>query len=317
MSLEEMKLYTGMEQPPKNFDSFWDNALAHLFFENSYQLIKKNFSMDYVDCYDLSFEGTNHSMIYAKCLFPKNKHNVPVIFYFHGYQGQSPDWSECFKYVLAGFGVVCMDVRGQSGKSIDSSSYKGNTVKGHILRGTQEGPEHLFYTNIYLDIYQLIEIVSSFEFVNPNILYSYGASQGGALALVAAALNKKISLTVSIYPFLSDFKRVLDLGNHSEAYNELFRYFKFKDPLHKTEEEILGTLAYIDVKNFAHRIKGKVHFITGLEDDVCPPSTQFAIYNRLKTEKDIIILPEYGHEAMNVSINDLTFNWLTHSNIEV
>ena len=36
----------------------------------------------------------------------------------------------------------------------------------------------------------------------------------------------------------------------------------------------MQTLAYIDVKNFAHRIKGQVHMITGLDDDVCYPETQ-------------------------------------------
>ena len=69
-------------------------------------------------------------------------------------------------------------------------------------------------------------------------LYSYGSSQGGALALVASALNQRIQQTIAIYPFLGDFKRVLELGNHSEAYDELFRYFKFSDPFHKTETKL-------------------------------------------------------------------------------
>ena len=35
----------------------------------------------------------------------------------------------------------------------------------------------------------------------------------------------------------------------------------------------METLAYIDVKNLAHRIKGEVKMITGLDDDVCYPIT--------------------------------------------
>ena len=35
------------------------------------------------------------------------------------------------------------------------------------------------------------------------------------------------------------------------------------------------------MKNLAHRIQGEVKMITGLDDDVCYPITQFAIYNRL------------------------------------
>ena len=55
--------------------------------------------------------------------------------------------------------------------------------------GAVEGPDELFYKDIYLDLYQLIEIVASLPQVDDSKLASYGASQGGALALVAAGLN--------------------------------------------------------------------------------------------------------------------------------
>ena len=175
----------------------------------------------------------------------------------------------------------------------------------------------LFFKDIYLDAYQLIEIISKLPNVDETKLYSYGASQGGALALVASALNARIQKVATIYPFLADFKRVLELGDNCEPYNEFFRYFKFKDPLHETEEEILDTLSYIDIKNFAHRIQVPVLFVTGLEDEICPPSTQFAVYNRLNSLKRHYILPEYGHEALNVQVNDIVFNWLVGTEITI
>ena len=116
-------------------------------------------------------------------------------------------------------------------------------LRGQIIRGAVEGKEQLFYKDVYLDIYQLIEIVASLPQVDEGQLASYGASQGGALALVAAGLNPRIKRTVAIYPFLSDFRRVLEIGNTSEAYDELFRYFKFHDPFHETEEQIMEHLA--------------------------------------------------------------------------
>ena len=77
----------------------------------------------------------------------------------------------------------------------------------------------------------------------------------------------------------------------------------------------METLAYIDVKNLAHRIKGEVKMITGLDDDVCYPITQFAIFNRLTCDKAYRIMPEYAHEAMNVFVNDQVYNWLCGSEI--
>ena len=314
MPLEQMKTYQGRQEVLEDFDQFWATEKAQCSEIPTYQLVKKDFSFQHADFYDLTFEGTNDSQVYAKCIFPKLE-KFPVLFYFHGYQGQSPDWTENLKYVAAGFGVVCMDVRGQAGHSNDFGRFTGMTVKGQIIRGALDGKEHLFYKDVYLDVYQLIEVVASLEGVDDSQLFSYGASQGGALALVAAALSPRITKTVSIYPFLSDFKRVLEFGNHSEAYDELFRYFKFSDPFHKTEDAFLQVLSYIDVKNLAHLISCPVYMMICLEDVVCPPSTQFAIFNRLTCHKNLQIVPDYGHDPLHVQVNDWVFDALFDTTI--
>jgi cephalosporin-C deacetylase len=37
---------------------------------------------------------------------------------------------------------------------------------------------------------------------------------------------------------------------------------------------------------------------TGLMDMICPPSTQFAAYNKITSAKDVVIYPDYGHEGL-------------------
>ena len=314
--IEEMKTYRGRDEVPLDFDAFWDGEIKKLSALQDYQLEERDFHIPNVKCYELTFKGTGNGIVYARVVLPKLDKKVPVIFHFHGYMGRGWDWTDMLAFTVAGYGVASMDVRGQSGYSQDGMcSPLGNTVKGQIIRGAVAGKDQLFFKDVYLDIYQLVEIIASLPRVDEEQLSSYGASQGGALAIVAAALNPKIKRTVSIYPFLSDFRRVLEIGNTSEAYDELFRYFKFHDPFHETEEKIMATLGYIDVKNFAHRIKGEVRMITGLDDDVCYPITQFAIYNRLTCEKSYRLMPEYAHEAMNVHVNDQVYNWLCGSEI--
>ncbi|HEN2873924.1 TPA: alpha/beta fold hydrolase [Streptococcus agalactiae] len=313
MSLDDMREYLGQDQIPEDFDDFWKKQTMKYQGNIEYRLDKKDFNITFAQAYDLHFKGSNNSIVYAKCLFPKTNKPYPVVFYFHGYQNQSPDWSDQLNYVAAGYGVVSMDVRGQAGQSQDKGHFDGITVKGQIVRGMISGPNHLFYKDIYLDVFQLIDIIATLESVDSNQLYSYGWSQGGALALIAAALNPKIVKTVAVYPFLSDFRRVLDLGGVSEPYDELFRYFKYSDPFHKTENNVLKTLAYIDVKNFAHRISCPVVLLTALKDDICPPSTQFAIFNRLTSTKKHLLLPDYGHDPMTVQVKDHIFDQLTGS----
>ena len=35
------------------------------------------------------------------------------------------------------------------------------------------------------------------------------------------------------------------------------------------------------------------------QDDLCPPSTQFAAYNKITSEKEMVIYPDFGHEDLN------------------
>ena len=36
----------------------------------------------------------------------------------------------------------------------------------------------------------------------------------------------------------------------------------------------------------------------GLMDTICPPSTQFAAYNKIESEKDLRVYPDFGHEML-------------------
>jgi cephalosporin-C deacetylase len=70
------------------------------------------------------------------------------------------------------------------------------------------------------------------------------------------------------------------------------------DPQHLREEEIFTRLGYIDVQNLAPRIKAEVLMGVGLMDTVCPPSTQFAAYNKIAGKKSVAIFPDFGHEGL-------------------
>ena len=48
---------------------------------------------------------------------------------------------------------------------------------------------------------------------------------------------------------------------------------------------------------------------TGLMDNTCPPSTQFAAYNKMTCEKQVVIYPDYGHEGLK-GHDDIIFNFL-------
>ena len=95
-----------------------------------------------------------------------------------------------------------------------------------------------------------------------------------------------------------------------DAYAELKEYFRHFDPRHTREQEIFEKLGYIDIQFLAPRIKADVLWSMSLMDTICPPSTQFAAYNKITVDKSIDIYPDFGHESLP-EYNDRTFEVLT------
>ena len=211
---------------------------------------------------------------------------APALLHFHGYSGAAPEWTSLLSYAGQGFCIAARDCRGQGGSSEDEGGVVGNTLRGHIIRGLDcADPHELLFRHIFLDTAQLAKIVMSFPEVDEKRVGALGGSQGGALTIACAALEPRIRKAVSTYPFLSDYKRVWEMDLAERAYEELKIYFRNFDPRHEREDEIFTKLGYIDIKNIAKRIKAEVVMGIGLMDAVCPPSTQFAVYNNICAQK--------------------------------
>ncbi len=132
-----------------------------------------------------------------------------------------------------------------------------------------------------------------------------GGSQGGGLTLACAALEPRIKLAAPVFPFLCDYLRVWEMDLASGAYTELRDYFRLFDPGHKRELEVFTKLGYIDVQHLVPRIKAEVLLMTGLMDPICPPSTQFAAYNKIASKKNVLIYPDYGHEYIPETADEI------------
>lgn len=300
MPLEELMKYKGSSPCPGDIDEYWESALAEMkAVEPRVEIVPSDFNTLFAECFDLYFTGVGGARIHAKYLRPKKVSQLcPAIIEFHGYTGNAGDWYTKLGYVAEGFVIVAMDCRGQGGLSEDPGGVKGNTLLGHLVRGLDDKPQNLLCRNIFLDAAQLAAIVTNMPDVDENRLGAKGGSQGGGLALACAALEPRIKKLVSIYPFFSDYKRLLELDLETVGSEMLKGYFKIFDPYHEREEEIFKKLAYIDVQNLVKRITGQVLMAVTLRDDVCLPSTQFAAYNKITSTKQMVIYHDYTHEYL-------------------
>ena len=152
--LQELENYLGSSPCPADIDAFWDKSLKLIDDIDPKVELKPSatFNVTFAECYDLTFTSIDNSRIYAKYLKPKApNHPHPAVLEFHGYSGNSGDWNSKLNYVAAGFSIAAMDCRGQGGQSQDGSTVHGNTFKGHIIRGLDDGPENLLFRRNFLD----------------------------------------------------------------------------------------------------------------------------------------------------------------------
>jgi cephalosporin-C deacetylase len=311
MPFAELEKYQGLNPRPADFDQYWDNAIQEMkATDPDVTLIPSEFQAPYADCFDLYYTGVRKARIHAKYLRPKNFPKPhPAVIQFHGYSCNSGDWSDKLNLVGAGISVVAMDCRGQGGLSEDSGGVKGNTMSGHIIRGLDDAPENMLFRHIFLDTAELAAIVMNLPEVDPDRVGAMGWSQGGGLTLACASLEPRIKRVGPCYPFLSDYRRVWEMDLAKDAYNEIREYFRLFDPTHARENEVFTRLGYIDVQHLAGRIRGEVLLAVGLMDTICPPSTQFAAYNKIKAPKQMVVYPDFNHEGLP-GMNDKLFQFM-------
>ena len=282
------------ETKPNDFSLFWENRSQEARQNLKAPHLNLVATFETVTHAELTFEGMNELTRYAKVLMPKSIEKAPVVFQFHGYPGSARSYFELSSFVAAGYVVVAFECPGQGGKGEVAGSV-GPTVSGHLIAGLNGEAKEMYYVTVYQDIIRLVEAVKTLPFIDLSELYANGASQGGALALVCSALNPDIKRCVALYPFLTDFEYVWTHHHDTVAYEGLRYYSKWFNTDDSNHHAFFSKLGYIDVLNFASLIHIPVLLGTGLSDEICPPPTQFHLYEALNEPKKQLIFPDYGH----------------------
>jgi cephalosporin-C deacetylase-like acetyl esterase len=180
--------------------------------------------------------------------------------------------------------VFSFNVRGHGNSQADVAGQPEN----FWIRGL-EAPEGYYYQGAYADCVRAVDFLVSRSEIDATRIAVSGGSQGGGLSLATAALDQRISLCAPDIAFLCDWKRYFAITDWPEV-NE---WIAAKET--RSWSSTLRTVSYFDTMNMADRIKCPVFFGVGLQDDVCPAATIFAVYNRIKTEKEFRVYPNTKH----------------------
>jgi cephalosporin-C deacetylase-like acetyl esterase len=294
-SVDAIKPFT---QEPQDFTSFWQKQMDELKKTPlSYtKELAKEYCTDKIDCYlvKLKVDKQGHS-VYAYLTYPKNAKagSHPVVLCPPGAGIKTIKEPLRHKYYAEnGFIRLEMEIHGLDPRlpqsAFDDMARAFNSNDGGYLANGIENKDRYYMKHVYMALVRCIDLLTSLPEWDGRNVAVQGGSQGGALAIVAAGLDKRVTQCIANHPALSDMA----------AYSERGRtggYPHFNKTPGMFTQANMNTMAYYDVVNFARKVKAKTYMTWGYNDKTCPPTTSYAVWNTLTCEKEPLITPINEH----------------------
>lgn len=293
-SVDKIQPFT---QEPKDFWQFWQHNLqeAKKFLLSYTKEYVKEMSNSKVDAWRLKIEldRERHSF-YAYLLMPKGAKpgSCPVVLTPPG-AGVKPirDATTRRFYPENGFIRMALDIHGISptlSEEVFAEIRAAFDNKGNAyLRQGLEDRNLYYMKHVYLGLIKAVDVLTELPEWDGRNVVMQGGSQGGALALIGTALDERVTLCVANHPALSDMA--------AGAANLTSGYPHFTKESGAYSEACMKTLPYYDVVNFARHIKVPVYMTWGYNDNTCPPTTSYAVWNVLTCPKEKLLTPINEH----------------------
>lgn len=291
--IAELETYLPPLTAPEDLHDFWD-SMRHEFSGKPLheEITYEQTLLQLADTYAVTFEGFDDTRIHAWFICPKySKGNkMPCVVHFHGYHGGKGYPEDYAQWILMGYCVFAVDVRGQGGETGNHLASQYGMISGWVSQGITD-KWNSYYAAITMDSLKAVEWVSQRKEVDPEHIYLEGTSQGGGLVLLTAALSDKPALAVANVPNMChmDYGMLYVDGSLTEIAN-------FATLFPDKQRDVLEVVSYFDVMNLADRIQIPTLISVGLQDSVCMPETVYAAYNRMnRNKKEIHPYPFMDH----------------------
>jgi cephalosporin-C deacetylase-like acetyl esterase len=276
---------TPATEEPKDFDAFWNTAIedARKTQLNPVLKLLPDRSTSTLNVYEASYQN-GYSRMYGIVAIPKKAGRYPAILQVPG-AGIRP-YSGITGY---GDNVITMEI-GIHGISVTLPSEVYNNLASGALANywgfNKNNRDTHYYKRVYTGCVRAVDFIYTLPEFNGTTVAVTGGSQGGALSIITAGLDARISYLAAYYPALCDYA-----GYLKKRAGGWPHYFRNAQP----EKGEVETLAYFDVVNFARRVKVQGIYSWGFNDVTCPPTSMYAAYNIIPGEKTLHIYQDTGH----------------------
>jgi len=287
---------------PADFDTFWNNAIAEarkLNMDAKITLMPERCTSE-ANVFHISFQNDAiGSRIYGILAIPKKPGKYPAILKVPG-AGIRPYAGDA---VTAALGFITLEI-GIHGIPVNLDPEVYNNLANGALSGynsiKMNDRNSYYYKRVYLGCVRAVDFIFTLPEFNGTDVAVTGGSQGGALTIVTAGLDKRIKFMAALYPALCDHTGYLNKRAGGWPH-----YFKNTEP--KPGE--VETLGYYDVVNFARRVIAPGFYTWGFNDLTCPPTSMYSAYSVITAQKELHVFQETGHWTFPEETEILN-NWL-------
>ena len=293
-------------EKPDDFEDFWENAKAEASkvpMDARLTRLEES-STPTVDVYEVNLQSyLPGNRLFGILCVPKKEGTYPAVLKLPGAGVRSYDG----EIKMAEKGIITFEI-GIHGipQNLDKEVYYDlafGALRNYYFQNL-DNRDTYYYKKVYLGCIRAIDFIYSLDKFNGTQLATYGGSQGGALSLVTAALDSRVKYMVCLFPAMSDLTGYL----HGRAGGWPHLFNKENAKFNLTENKIENS-KYYDLVNFTSFIKIPGLYSWGYNDEVCPPTSVFSAYNKIKAPKELKIFKSSGHWE-NKAQRELLEKWL-------
>ncbi len=279
-----------------DFDDFWQGVMRDV---RETPLDVRSETVDYpirtMRVEDLTYAALDGTRVRAWRLLPPEAEDgpVPCVVEYHGAGGSRGYPSNHLRWVAMGAAVVAMDFRMQGGLTGSETGFAGGAGGVNLSTLGLPGRKTWYRYWCVTDALRALRVALETTGVDNSRIAVTGGSQGGGMALTAAALMpEEVALCMANVPSVCRLeKRVFDRAG---GYGRIAEYLR-RHP--DQVDEVCATLSYYDNMNLADRIRCPVLVSLGLKDPVCPPECTYAALNKITVPLEVCAYPFGEHDG--------------------
>lgn len=277
---------------PEDFAEFWQNAIVrarNVPLNPVMTLLPEQSTAD-VSVYHVSFQNERAgSRIYGILSAPTRPGRYPALLSVPGagvrpYSGNVALAREGYLHLSIGIHGVPVNLAPGVYTDLGAGALAG------YWAFNLDDRERYYYRRVILGAVRAGDFLHALPQFDGQNYAVYGGSQGGALAIITAALDPRVRALAAAFPALSDHEGYLKgrAGGWPHLFSEANR------AANATPEKI-RTARYYDVVNFARLLRVPGFYTWGFNDVVCPPTSMYAAFNVIQAPKELFVVPDIGH----------------------